>query len=160
VEGSRREGAVAGWTLLTGAELSLGANVIWPDSGAALRTETTGFFGASAERVARSDCHSTGAPALFLMSCSFSWNGIGAGGGASRVTTVRETLVIEGFVTFLPLVETRIEAVVGRMGIGPRITGAEETSRMTLASRTIPLVTTRPPAKVSRRTMVTRDRFT
>lgn len=97
---------------------------------------------------------------MFLMSCSFSLNGIGAGGGASRVTTGRDTLVIGGFETFRLLVETRIEAPVGRTGMGPRITGAEETSRITLASRITPCVTTRPPTKVSRPTIVTRDRFT
>jgi hypothetical protein len=104
----------------------------------------------------------TGAPRFSLITGSFAWNVGGAGGGAVRATTVRETIASggRGAAAASALAATRSDPRVGTTGIGPRSTGAAATWLTTPWSRTTFPLTTPPETKTFRLTTVTYVRLT
>jgi hypothetical protein len=92
----------------------------------------------------------TGAPWFSLITASFAWNVGGAGGGAVRATTMRETIAAggRGAAAASALTATCSELRVGTTGIGPRSTGAAATWLTTVRSRTMFPVTTPPETKM------------
>jgi hypothetical protein len=104
----------------------------------------------------------TGAPRFSLITGSFAWNVGGAGGGAARVTTARETIRSGGLgaAPAAALTATRSESFVGTTGIGPRSTGAAATWLTIVRSRTTFPLTTPPETNTFRLTTVTYARLT
>lgn len=99
----------------------------------------------------------TGAPRFSLITASFAWNVGGAGGGAVRATTMRETIAAggRGAAAASALTATCSEPRVGTTGIGPRSTGAAAIWLTTVRSRTMFDETTPPETKMFRLTTVT-----
>jgi hypothetical protein len=137
---------------------SRGERVTRPGSAATGRTSVTacGRPRFSTEILAAA-AGATGAPRFSLITASFSWNVGGAGGGAVRATTVRETIAAggRGAAVASALTARRSELRVGTTGIGPRSTGAAATWLMTVRSRTTFPLTTPPETNTFWLTTVT-----
>src|SRR5262249_7903680 len=95
---------------------------------------------------------STGAPWLRGITPSLAWNVGGAGGGAARTTTGRETMLAGGRGTDRDSVVTapRSAPAVGTAGTGPRSTGAATTWFTTARSCTHARVTGVPATNADR----------
>jgi hypothetical protein len=100
-----------------------GASCTDPDGDAAGLAATIGFAAAAAGAAAR---FATGALFSVIMA-SFCWNVAGAGGGAERVTTVRDAVAAGGAAAAAGRAATRIDAAVGTTGTRPTTTGAAAT---------------------------------
>jgi hypothetical protein len=128
----------------------LGESVTRPGCEATGRTSVTacGRPRFSTEIVAAA-AGATGAPRFSLITASFDWNVGGAGGGAVRTTTIRETIAEggRGAAAASALTATCSELCVGTTGIGPRATGAAATWLTTVRSRTMFPLTTPPETK-------------
>jgi predicted outer membrane repeat protein len=136
---------------------SRGERVTRPGCGATGRTSVTacGRPRFSTEILAAA-AGATGAPRFSLITASFASNVGGAGGGAVRATTARETIASGGrsAAAASAFPATRSELRVGTTGIGPRSTGAAATWLTTVRSRTMFPVTTPPETKTFRLTTV------
>ena len=133
--GAERGGAeVTGSTRLTFCCVvapARGASCTEPDVDAAGLAATIGRAAAAA---AGTTARFTTGALFCSMTASFCWNVGGAGGGAERVTTVRDAIAGGGAVAAAGRAATRIEAAVGRTGTRPTTTGAAATWRTVAAS--------------------------
>jgi hypothetical protein len=151
VTGSARRGVASP------APVAFGDSVIRPGCGATGRTSVAacGRPRLSTEILAAS-AGATGAPWFSLITGSLAWNVGGAGGGAVRATTMRETVDAggRGAAVASCRVATRSDARVGATGIGPASTGAATICRTTDESRTMFPETMPPETKALRGTTV------
>src|SRR5690348_8564206 len=98
-----------------------------------------------------------GAPRFSWITRIFAWNGAGAGGGATRLTTARLTMAAggRGAGRAPATAMARRDAAVGMIGTVPRTAGAETTCRTICGSRTKLFEIRAPEPKVFWLTTVT-----